>query len=607
MAESLKKESAVSNDLYQINREVFAKRFAALLTHIEKLDVRHYHLQAADQGSLFLKIENQPGRFINMGDAIDPVAEARTLVTDFADGDKSLFVVLGMGLGHLLLEAVKKYPKARFIVVEHDGRIFRKAMEALDLRDVFAAENVEFVVSLNAEILYRYFMGHFANEDHHLYLPSLKVLMNPLIVKYSRDYYNQVAAILKQVMDDFWYGVVGNNYEDALIGFDHVLKNLKYHERFLAVESMQNFFSGRTGIVVSSGPSLDEQIQMLKSHQHRCVIICADTALKKLLKNGITPFGVTSIERNFNSDKLFKDIEIPAELVLFAPALIKPEIFRDFAGKICFLGKTCYPFYWLPELAPLWETGHSCSHVATKVLDYLGCRTVALVGQDLAFHPESGASHFGGVMDFVTEGYGERDKIMVPRNGGGEIATTQVWLMFRNEFSNLIKLHTQAKLLNVIPSGFGASIEGIHHIEPERFWQGLDTQPKQILQPDFKKSREFFVEKWARFLPQLKTLCEASIGQLKNMENELSHLANVSDFDEFYNFKNQLLGQLDERTRCLVEELSKPTLKPFESRSFALSSTSVFKEEVPELVKELKMIHSELLKTLEDNYRELFV
>lgn len=607
MAESLKKENPVSNGLYQKNREVFARRFAALLTHIEKLDVRHYHLEPADQGSYFLKVEQHPGRFINMGDAIDPVAEARALVPDFTDGDKSLFVVLGMGLGHLVLEAVKKYPKARFIVVEQDGRVFRKAMEALDLREVFAAANVEFVVSLNADILYRYFMGHFANGDHHLYLPAIKVLMNPLIVSYSRDYYNRVAAILKQVMDDFWYGVVGNDYKDALIGFGHVLKNLKYHERFLAVEPMQNLFSDRVGVVVSSGPSLDEQIQMLKEHQHRSVIICADTALKKLLQNGITPFGVTSIERNFNSDKLFKDIAVPPDLVLFAPALIKPEIIRDFPGKVCFLGKTCYPFYWLPELAPLWEAGHSCSHVSAKALDYLGCRKVALLGQDLAFHPHSGASHFGGVMDFVSAGYGERDKILVPRNGGGEIATTQVWLMFRNEFSNIVKLHTRAKFFNVIPSGFGASIEGVQHVEPESFWQDLAAEPEQVLQQDFKKLRQIFVEKWAIFFPELKVTCEASIRQLKNMDDQLSHLSTATDFTEFYHLKNKMLEQLDERTTHLMDELSKPTLKPFESRSFALSSSRDFRQEVPELVKELKMIHSELLKTLEDNYRELFV
>lgn len=592
--------------MYQKNRDVFAKRYASVLTHIEKLDVSRYHVVPSESGSPYLHVEKERGGVIHLGDPVDPVAEARASLPDLRRGNQSLFVVMGLGLGHLLLEAVKKYPRARYIVVEQDGRVFRRAMESLDLRQVFEMPNVSFAVSLSESILARYFMGQFSEKDMHLYLPTITPLQNPKITRHGKKYYERVALCLKEAMQDFWFGCVGNDCLDSLTGLDHTLKNFKHHDRFMDVEPMKDLFKGRVGVVVSSGPSLDNRIAMLKSIQDRVVLISADTALKKLITNGIVPFGVTSIERNFSADKLFRGVDLPPNLILFATPFIKPDIIRDYSGHVCFMGKNGYPFGWLPKLTPIWEMGHSCSHLATRVLDHLGCRVIALVGQDLAYHPETGASHFGEVMDFVKSGYGDREKMTVESNHGGSIQTTPVWAMFLNEFNNLASLFLKASLINVIEPEFGAKIASAERMDPERFMTLMHEEPRGVSETDPDAFFRLFREKWNGFYPNLKTACENSICQLKQLGQGLGNLATASRFDEYRKRRDGLMQTLDERTQYLFDDLVKPSIRPFEARSFALSSTDEFRRELPGFVSEIQTMHGNLLKVLEENYHDLF-
>ena len=42
-------------------------------------------------------------------------------------------------------------------------------------------------------------------------------------------------------------------------------------------------------VLVGAGPSLDESIDFLKTIQHRAIIVCSNSPLRKLINNGIRP------------------------------------------------------------------------------------------------------------------------------------------------------------------------------------------------------------------------------------------------------------------------------------------------------------------------------
>lgn len=607
MPEQLYKQQGES--LYEKNIAVFAKRHAAMQTHMESLDVSTYHVEQARDGDWTLRVDFAEGKFIHIGDSASPREEARRCLPQVPHPEKSLFVLMGMGLGHLLFEAVKGYPGARFVVLEHDARIFRRALELYDFTELFESPRVDFAVGLSRDLLPRYFLGLFSSQDTHLYLPKLAVLQNPAIVKHSRAYYQSAAESIKRVMDDFWFGYVGNDHRDALIGLDFVLKNLLCHEKFISIEAMKDQFKGRAGIVVSSGPSLDSKMELLQEMKDRAVIICADTALSRLLDHGIRPFGVASIERNVRSEALFRDIDLPEDLILFGPPLLKPGIFENYPGPICFIGSSCYPFHWMPRLAPLWEMGHSCAHLALRILDHMGCKTVALLGQDLAYDPQTGASHHAKALDFVSTGYGERQKFTVESNAGGKVQSNTPWLLFRNEFNTLIYLHIKARVLNVIENDFGARIEQAETVTPGDFRKLLATEPclTHTAEADILLLREKFRLKWHEFLPEFRLAYDEALRHFSTFDDRLLALGTCKNFDEYFTQKNRLMQELGERGTYLFDDMAKPDLRRFEARAFSLLDERQFGQELPVFLDKLRQINAGLLCVLEENYDALFV
>lgn len=69
-------------------------------------------------------------------------------------------------------------------------------------------------------------------------------------------------------------------------------KHAKEHSAFAPFKNLsdfQNIGVGRGLVIVANGASFEEQIDVLKEHQHSIDILCCDKTLGHLINNGITP------------------------------------------------------------------------------------------------------------------------------------------------------------------------------------------------------------------------------------------------------------------------------------------------------------------------------
>lgn len=469
--------------IYDRNIEALKKKNANLVQFLQGQDVDNYEVFTSKNGQVNLKVNFPDDKFIIVHDVDDPEKFAFKSIPN-TKHKKPMFIVMGIGLGYILFELLRRHPEALCVVIEHDSRIFRRALQCHDFTKLFINEKILFLVSVKPQNLLMPVVEFITKDTHSNYLPTMELVNDESVTRYSKNYYMEVATYIKKAVDCFWGVVIGNSYEDTLLGAQNVFINLRKTDKMFSIEPYRNHFKGFDGIVVSSGPSLNNKLGYLRDIQHHVPIICADSALRVLLENGIKPFGVACLERGVELLEVFKGFEIPKDVVLFMVPQIDPSIIEIYPGSICLLFRGVFPFTILPEIIPMRSVGASCSHMALVMLVWLGCRSVSLVGQDLAYDAKTGKTHFDGIVGYAAEVEAGRDKILVPSNSGGMIESQNFWALFRDIFVQYRQEIPELKLYNVIEVDRGALINGYDRVDPETHFSKLKNDNCAVL-PQF--------------------------------------------------------------------------------------------------------------------------
>ncbi len=144
---------------------------------------------------------------------------------------------------------------------------------------------------------------------------------------------------------------------------------------------------GRPGILVSAGPSLNNNIDELKNAVGKALIVATDTALKPLINHGILPDAFVTVDPSkplvlFDNDGVWN---IPMILMENGNA----QVVEKHKGRKFFsvtwegTGRTLYERF--DKKLPFLETGGSVANNAFSFLRDCGCNPIILIGQDLAY------------------------------------------------------------------------------------------------------------------------------------------------------------------------------------------------------------------------------
>ena len=237
--------------------------------------------------------------------------------------------------------------------------------------------------------------------------------------------------------------ILGNSPEDTLLGFRQVVLNMPW---LLASPNLQEIgkpFNGKSFVCVASGPSLEKNIHFLKGKEDSCVIIAADTVLRRLLEEGIRPHVVVTLERptgmytNYFKVLIEQFGEQCKDVLLVGQGVSPPQIFGRWPGPKIAVGKVEIPvdqwFVGSVLHGNVLRSGMSVAHMALMLASVWGAGRIALIGQDLSFG-EEGASHAGetvaqSALDIERE-RGLSDDLELPGALGGTVHTTNIWRLF---------------------------------------------------------------------------------------------------------------------------------------------------------------------------------
>jgi len=177
---------------------------------------------------------------------------------------------------------------------------------------------------------------------------------------------------------------------------------------------------GREVFVIATGPSLErhfERLREIRAQARRPLFICVDTAYRPLLKQGIEPDIVVSIDHRISG--LHLPPEKSAAITLVYLPMVDPRILALWQGPR-YVGYSASPIYarmreQLPK-AQLY-VGGSVIHPAVDLAVKMGAEQVTLFGADFAFPMNKTHAgwldgelgpQLGAARHWVLDGYGQR-------------------------------------------------------------------------------------------------------------------------------------------------------------------------------------------------------
>lgn len=375
---------------------------------------------------------------------------------------ENLIFVLGLANIELIKKILKKKNRGTKIVIyEPNEQIFKYILDTVDLTEVFSAGDVLVWWNNGREKYFRDFGADIYTLNWTKLVHNIEVILSPAYSNYLSDFkkvFNSVKNKIEQ-----YYTTLGNSLEDVLKGFRQNGMNFISCLETNSLKELEEKYKDIPAIIVSAGPSLEKNIDILKDAQNKALIISCDASWKACKQHGVKPDAIASIERDIETYQYYYEgVTFDKDLVLVAPSLLWPQTLVDFKGKKVLMSKNDEGVegWWsrhFPNLEFL-NQGMSCANVAYAVAEYAGCNPIILIGQDLAYTNNKKHSDFTHTEYEGENNAGDAEILMVEDINGEMIATDRTYNTFRLWFEDVARSSRDVQMIDATEGG--AKIQG---------------------------------------------------------------------------------------------------------------------------------------------------
>jgi flagellin glycosyltransferase Maf-like protein/6-hydroxymethylpterin diphosphokinase MptE-like protein len=469
-------------------------------TRIYGGDARRF---ADEQVSAFIKkplrlFMEQPGSAglvseicTGMVDAVEKELTDRgiTEIRRHPTGNPTFLIVFGLGLGHHVMDLVRRTEARWLIIVEPTVELIKHSFQALDwaalLERVDAREGGVYLVTDPDPA--RMVTGVVTEVGNHG-IPFIDGAW--VFTHYPLWSFAEARAKLHDAMQ---YAFVNRGFfEDEIKMMSNAVANFTAAP-FWLIEGRPRLQRPETAVIVGAGPSLDEAIETLHRIRDRIVLFSGGTALRPLLRNGLVPDFHCELE---NVPIVVDVLEEAgkhgdlAQIRLIASATVDPRVppmfreafffFRDSVSSSLLLGDK---FRALQGAAP------TCVNTAMAAAVSLGFTELVLFGTDCGMRV-GGEDHASGTV-YGPEGFikprGEkaaRFPLEVEGNFGGTVRTDWVYDACRRMLGEAIRVYGLAP----INGSDGALIPGARPVVPDAVEVAAPPVDRPSLTGDLKRA-----------------------------------------------------------------------------------------------------------------------
>lgn len=308
----------------------------------------------------------------------NPILEAQSIFSGTTNEPVSICFIYGIGLGYLF-QVASLNSKGTVILYEPDLDLLKTVFNLVDFSKDLSKPNVFLTNDFKKACSIIHSKSGMKNFPYMLSLPSQREMDSvgfDSLVKSLRDTIGSYFLDLKYTKEKFYptlwmllYNIPNLINETPLIKVKDVCK-------------------GKTAVIVSAGPTLDRDIEILKKYRDKFVLFTVGTALKTLTEHNIKPDFVCVIE-SFNSSPQLEGVDLSD--VYFITEPYSHVFLRKFNFKKIFShisANNPVNHLWSEicgeDIKEYWSKG-TVSYTAMNSARILGCSKIILVGQDLAY------------------------------------------------------------------------------------------------------------------------------------------------------------------------------------------------------------------------------
>lgn len=441
---------------------------------------------------------------------------------------KKVIFAYGFGLGVFYRLLFDKGDFNHIIVFEPDLELIYISFHLAD-----------FTKELDSDKLF--FMEPFNYDESKLSTLCSFATIKPYLLSYflymHSDYYNKFSENILQISKNLalqmktLLNLHGNCPNDSLVGIKNTILNIKDVISNIQITKFgqANFGKNDSVVIASTGPSLAKQLPLLKEYQDRVFIFCPDASYPILMREGIVPDAVFSIERVIETSKFYEDASkytADKNTVFIMADLVHPQTIKNLEGKNKILVLKGLEFEFNLDLNEYGYVsgGQSSAFLAAEVATMLDFKNICLIGQDLAFGKD-GTSHSKGHAYTENEIDISKHPYKITAYGGdGEVSTTLVWLAFKEHFEIYFGKHKDKNYFNATEGG--ARINQAKEIPFKEFLQTYVKTKKThfTLEQTTKKEQKKALEKYKNSIKNQYEKILFYIDRLDNISLDITNL-----------------------------------------------------------------------------------
>lgn len=467
----------------------------------------------------------------------------------------------GIADGKNIKTLLKNKNLKQLVVIEPEIEVIYIALNLFDFSEDLEANRL--LILEHEEVNYSLIINLMHNSNAKYYIRSFNLILHSRYYEnfYLDKYRNLFALFIKAI--EYITQANGNDINDTFRGFKQHIENINFMIENGKYKKLLEQKFIKTAVVVSTGPSLDKQLDLLKQYQDKVAILSVDASFPILVKHGIKPDFVFTMERDEPTAKFFQEVDAENQenVIIVGASLQHKVLLESLKSNQIFL--TMRPFNYnvyfdLDDYGYLCK-GMSSANMAHEFASAFGFKNTIFIGQDLAFgknfktHSNDHVIESNALLDdtiknkkyIEVEAYGEN----------GLVYSNVYWNMFRNFIEHHIE-ETSKFMTTYNATEGGSKIIGAVEISFKEALEKFATEKKSSVHVEKVKPKEISKLKFT-VKKKLMTIKKDSLDLQKLVNESFLIISKECDVVENKN-KSEALNALSMgKTIFLLEEISK--------------------------------------------------
>ncbi|WP_408072064.1 motility associated factor glycosyltransferase family protein [Butyrivibrio sp. JL13D10] len=518
------KEIEKNEDVRAKNFELFKKRYGETPA-IDPDEEEKYWMGEANDGEIVLYIRNaSPSGDLRLNSIYDPSYEAqRWAEKQDIINRRTTIALLGISTSvYLRALYVKLRPDTTFFVYEPMEGLFSFLCAFTDLSQIINDSRIKLYITDNQKARIADEMIH----DLATFRPEAKGIITPFYSDNER--FTKLCNETESMMGSTqcYQADRGRNaLRCRMYAWNHM------RHAYLLADLKKRIPKDIPVIIVSAGPSLRKNVEVLKKIKGHAFILSTDRALMVLDEYDVIPDAVISLDAEKSSD--FMNVKVAESIPVICSYQLNIDSQKLFDDRRIYYHALSYEYELIGEKVEAQnglDQGGNVSGGAFTVCEFLGVTTIILIGQDLAFL--DGKHHADGRTDGTPLGRVKEIKGI----NGDTVISNDMWIGFRDFFERQIEMHPELRVIDATEGG--ALIEGTEIMTLEEVAQKVCTGDYNLVKifddlPVAETDEEYLEtvkveEQWIKDLDMIAKNCE----ELEQLSRQLLNISKYKDIGD---------------------------------------------------------------------------